>query len=108
MIFDQEVFKKTKKDCVKAFSTTTVHHKIRGEESMAQNYTRAKEPSPDESGVQFEDATDQNCLKSNESKIRSCFVDILAAFHFNFASSLYLSFCLQPVDTVRQIFPFFN
>ena len=43
MIFDQEVFKKTKKDCVKAFSTTTVHHKIRGEESMAQNYTRAQE-----------------------------------------------------------------
>ena len=48
MIFDQEVFRKTYKDCVKAFSTTTVHHKIRGEESMAQIYTKAKENiSPD-------------------------------------------------------------
>ena len=60
------------------------------------------------SGAQVEDATDPNCLKSNQSKIRSCFVDILAAFNFNVVSSLYLAFCLQPVDTVRQIFPFFN
>ena len=36
-----------------------------------------------ESRVQFEDATDPNCLKSNQSRIRRSFAEILAAFHFN-------------------------
>ena len=60
----QEVFNRPEKLCVNAFFslTTIVQHKIEVRTRLAHNNTRANLANT-ESGVQYEDASDQNGLK---------------------------------------------
>ena len=96
---------KRPKEIVWKFFTMFVHHKIPGEKERAQNYTGT--PTPTQWNLECNLKMPLVQTVWNPIRICSCFVDILAALHFNFARSLYLGFCLQSVDTVRQIFPFF-